>query len=197
MFLAKKDSIEQLIQIVHEQNAWYIGVIGITIALFGLLFGVFQWKYSNKQLEKVKEDTKTDIAKEQDFAKKEFRLKQVEQMNEQLLRGETNQKESLVQIVSANVSFKLIHLFSLTGVDNQSRVIECVELIEQDIGFIVSSGLDKKTINKYLHLLVNELDKFSDFPRTQENSYLSEACIKINRSLTFISVWDSNYSEEK
>lgn len=196
MFLAKKDSIEQLIQIIHEQNGWYIGVIGITIALFGLLFGIFQWKYSNKQLEKVKEDTKIDIAKEQNFVEKEKRLEQVERKNKQLLEDELNIKESLVQVVSANVSFKLMFLFSLTGVENQNRVIQCVELIEQDIGFIVSSGLDKKTINKYLHLLVNELDKFSDYPHIQENSHLSEAGIKINRSLTFISVWDSNYVEE-
>lgn len=55
MIEIKTEQIEQLIQIIHEQNAWYIGAIGFVIAVIAIFLTFYsfqQKKISDKQVDK-------------------------------------------------------------------------------------------------------------------------------------------------
>ncbi|MEK2552490.1 hypothetical protein [Lactiplantibacillus plantarum] len=61
MIKIKTEQIEQLIQIIHEQNAWYIGAIGFVVAVMTifLTFYSFQQKrISDRQIEKFTAEIK-------------------------------------------------------------------------------------------------------------------------------------------
>lgn len=57
----KKESIDQLIQIIHNQNSWYIGLLGVLLAVITifLTFYSFQQKrISDEQVEKFNNEIK-------------------------------------------------------------------------------------------------------------------------------------------
>lgn len=61
MVKIKTEQIEQLIQIIHEQNAWYIGAIGFVIAvmtIFLTFYSFQQKKISDEQVKKFTAEIK-------------------------------------------------------------------------------------------------------------------------------------------
>lgn len=61
MIKIKTEQIEQLIQIIHEQNGWYIGAISFVIAVITIFLGFYsfqQKKISDKQVEKFTAEIK-------------------------------------------------------------------------------------------------------------------------------------------
>lgn len=58
--MTKTEALEQTIQIIHQDMDWFIGIVSILIALFAF----FQWKLSEKQIRKIKEETLREAKKE-------------------------------------------------------------------------------------------------------------------------------------
>ncbi|PWT35187.1 hypothetical protein DKZ22_12515 [Limosilactobacillus reuteri] len=57
--MTKTEALEQTIQIIHQDMDWFIGIVSILIALFAF----FQWKLSEKQIRKIKEETLREAKK--------------------------------------------------------------------------------------------------------------------------------------
>lgn len=64
MFLAKINETEQLIDLIHEQNSNYIGIMlwifGVMVTVFVAFFGV-QWYLNTKQVKTIKRETEQEI----------------------------------------------------------------------------------------------------------------------------------------
>lgn len=67
---------QQLVDMVRHQNEIFITIIGIILALFGF----FQWKLSDKQLDNVKAETKEELRKEISVLKDSLRNDKFDQM---------------------------------------------------------------------------------------------------------------------
>lgn len=48
--MSKDEMMQETIEIAAHNMDWFIGIVGVLVAIFAL----FQWYYSDKQLEKVK-----------------------------------------------------------------------------------------------------------------------------------------------
>lgn len=66
MFLAKINETEQLIDLIHEQNSNYIGIMlwifGFMVTVFVTFFGV-QWYLNTKQVKTIKKETEQQLLK--------------------------------------------------------------------------------------------------------------------------------------
>lgn len=136
VLLAKKDSVDQLIQIIHEQNSWYIGVIGITIALFGIAFGITQWFLSSQQAKKIKMEARDEI-------RREYHL-------DEMVKDISDLKKDL---------FKLRSVFEKDKFERETS-LESLIFEKIDLFVTVSSDAARATIS---NSIMNYLDEFRLF----------------------------------
>ena len=55
--MTKSDVIQRLLEELNNQNQIYIAIIGVVL----VFFGVMQWRFSDKQIKKMKDDFKKDF----------------------------------------------------------------------------------------------------------------------------------------
>lgn len=67
--MSKDQMIQETIEIAAHNMDWFIGIIAVTIALFAL----FQWKFTDKQIDKMKSDMLNQVNEEY-----ETRIKKLE-----------------------------------------------------------------------------------------------------------------------
>lgn len=67
--MSKDQMIQEIIEITAHNMDWFIAIIGVTVALFAL----FQWKFTDKQIDKMKSDILNQVNKEY-----ETRIKKLE-----------------------------------------------------------------------------------------------------------------------
>lgn len=117
MLLAKKDEIDQLIQIIDSQNANYLTIIGLTIALFGIIFGIVQWRLSTQQIKRIKMEAQEGIRKEYHL---DGMLKDISDFEDNLSELKSNfEKDKFERETSLEtIIFEKIDLFTTVSSDS-------------------------------------------------------------------------------
>ncbi|HIW89797.1 MAG TPA: hypothetical protein H9869_08015 [Candidatus Ligilactobacillus excrementipullorum] len=191
MMITKKDSIQQLINIIDNQNSWYVGVmlalVGAIIALVIAFIG-FQWYLSSKQAQKIENKT----------------LNKVEQMYVKKLEKELlDQKESNIKqmklfsdAIIDDIAQKLDYLSHLDN-DDVTEIRFVTETIRQKVSIIYDLNKSTDDLNKYLHKIVGEVDKAYGYigQINNSNDVIWEGLHMIRKGITFNILWDDDYKE--
>lgn len=64
VLLSNSDLFDKMYQEINRQNTFYFWIIGIVVTIavaIAAFFGVLQWRLSDKQIEKMKNDTIKEI----------------------------------------------------------------------------------------------------------------------------------------
>lgn len=172
MLLAKKDSIQQLIDIIDSQNHWYVGVI---VALVGAFIG-FQWYLNNKQADKIKKDIENDLAKRYGFIKVNSRLDTLERKisNEQFdLKHFSNE--------SLTVTLKRIDqmLSNIALSDNQAELETIYLEFDKETRNVIFADISYDIKFQFSEDVTDILDRlFDKRSLTKIQQYAVDSCYK-------------------
>lgn len=122
--------IDKLYNEITNQNTNYITIISIMVAIIAIVlavFGLFQWKFSDKQLQAVREKTKEEIIKKYNLDNIELRFnelkKSLDQVNDSFATSLVNSLDRKVQtLINVNnstnidVSFAESVNFDINGI---------------------------------------------------------------------------------
>lgn len=72
LLISNSDIFDKMYQEINRQNTFYFWIIGIALTIsvaITVFFGVLQWRLSDKQIQRMKEETKNEIVKEYSLEK--------------------------------------------------------------------------------------------------------------------------------
>ena len=128
--MSKEQMIDKLYNEIANQNTNFITIISIMVAIIAIVlavFGLFQWKFSDKQLQVVREKTKEEIIKKYDLDRVESRFdelkRSLDRVNDSFATSLVNSLDRKVQTlininnsVDADVSFVESVNFDINGI---------------------------------------------------------------------------------
>lgn len=95
--MTKDEMIQETIEIAAHNMDWFIGIISVTVALFAL----FQWRFTDKQIEKMKSEILQQVTNTY-----EARIKKLENILQQHKQYQTTKAMSIANSLS-NKFFEL------------------------------------------------------------------------------------------
>nr|DAN11945.1 MAG TPA: hypothetical protein [Caudoviricetes sp.] len=154
LLVSNSDVFDKMYQEINRQNTFYFWIIGIaltvSIAIAGF-FGVLQWRLSDKQIERMKEKTKSEIVKEYSLEKIE-NLDEYQQKTKILLKNMYSQWHG-------NLITDIFHLIQKIGNDPETDVFFKMDDFKMDIdAFIEDPFLSKEMIGASLTTILTKLD---------------------------------------
>lgn len=164
--MSKDEMMQETIEIAAHNMDWFIGIVGVLVTIFAL----FQWYYSDKQLEKVK----NDIRHEYD--------KKLELLNKKLL-DQTQIKATEGQVIVKCPRTFNSHIRKFEG----SGIV----LIDLEIGFSWSykDGMDR--IPDFVKTSINDYYLSGEFQILSTDNKASASLIQDVRTGDWILNWNS------
>ena len=123
--MTKNEMIQETIEIAEHNMDWFIGIIGVTVALFAL----FQWRFTDKQIEKMKSEILQQVNNTY-----EARIKKLENALNRYKKYQTSEAMSIAN--SLNNKF-----FELETCDDPIKLSLCSNDIINTIKSIVNNNM--------------------------------------------------------
>ncbi len=161
--MSKEQVIEKLIDQINSNMQIFLGILALLVAVFGL----FQWRFSNSQIAKLKAEIKNETRKE---IAKEYKLDDLEKLKRkvgEIVKEEAKQLYNNVEDAFADLDTALINdgKYPSSVEDNSTAIYN-------NMLYILSSKIitkeDKqayiKKANGKINILKFEIDRFSSGP---------------------------------
>lgn len=159
LLISNSDLFDKMYQEINRQNTFYFWIIGIvltiSVAIAGF-FGVLQWRLSDKQIQRMKEETKNEIIKE-------YSLEKVAKIDD---LDEYQQKAKFI--------------LSTLNIKRQSELIEEIFGLIHELGN--SSKIDSFFKMVKFEQCINELIEDPFIPKDGIGSMLTAFLTELNRS---------------
>lgn len=161
--MSNEQVIEKLIDQINSNMQIFLGILALLLAIFGL----FQWRFSNSQIAKLRAEIKNETRKE---IAKEYRLDDLDKLKrkvEEIVKEEAEQLYNRIEDAFASLDMALINSGKYSNSAEDSSTV-----IYNNTLYILSSKIiakeDKQTyikkINEKIDILKFEIDRFSSDP---------------------------------
>lgn len=162
-FMSNEQVIEKLIDQINSNMQIFLGILALLLAIFGL----FQWRFSNSQIAKLRAEIKNETRKE---IAKEYGLDDLDKLKrkvEGIVKEEAEQLYNRIEDAFASLDMALINSGKYSNSAEDSSTV-----IYNNTLYILSSKIiakeDKQTyikkINEKIDILKFEIDRFSSDP---------------------------------
>lgn len=158
---------DKLIDIIEEQNNYYLGIITLVATLALAIFGVVQWKINDKKLHQLKEQT---IRESEEKIAKEYSLEKVAKIDD---LDEYQQKakialKNLNSYLRAELIKKIFQLIREIGNNPKIDGFQKMNEFEMNIdSFVEDPFLPKAMIGSSLTVFLTRLEA-GDLKKTDE-----------------------------
>lgn len=144
IIMTKSDVIQRLLEELNNQNQIYIAIIGVVL----VFFGVMQWRFSDKQIKKMKDDFKKDFKIEEinDLIDEIKNTLDKSRKNEQAL------KKEIVEVTDMNLDNAS---FFLTYVADDSAKVLSNGIMNFEQAFNKSISTHNLSITTVQHVVAN------------------------------------------
>ncbi|MDE7049823.1 MAG: hypothetical protein K2O75_03000, partial [Lactobacillus sp.] len=72
ILMSNSDLFDKLYQEINRQNTFYFWIVGIVVSVaiaIAAFFGILQWRLSDKQIQKMKSETRQELEELYQFSK--------------------------------------------------------------------------------------------------------------------------------
>ncbi|WP_057740993.1 hypothetical protein [Limosilactobacillus secaliphilus] len=169
LLMTQSNLYNDLYQEINRQNTFYFWIIGIVLTIsitIAGFFGILQWRLSDKQIKRMKEETKDEIANEYSLEKIE-ELDQYQQKAKILLKNMYSQWHG-------NLITNIFKLIQEIGNDPKTDVFFKMDDFKMNIDdFIDDPFLSKENTGVSLMAILTKLEK-DEFKRPEQASEMAK-----------------------
>ncbi|MDN7088101.1 hypothetical protein ACOMCP_00555 [Lactiplantibacillus plantarum] len=187
--MSKSDVVQRLLEELNNQNQIYIAIIALVL----VFFGVMQWRFSDKQIKKMKDDFKKDFKIEEINSTLKEANRKSEKLNTALLEAKETEVKLLKQLHSLQnqdldgklqlLETKSRYTDSVVAI-NQLRVVERTLIPMFESKIIEPSTLMNILITIANVSISNVEENYSGDKEYQENlNFLVDASIKYTKTV--------------
>lgn len=166
LLISNSDIFDKMYQEINRQNTFYFWIIGITLTIsvaITVFFGVLQWRLSDKQIQRMKEETKNEIAKEYSLEK----VAKIDDLDEYQQKAKIALK-NLNSYWRAELIKKIFQLINEIGNNPRIDGFQKMNEFEMDIdSFVEDPFLPRAMIGSSLTVFLTRLEA-GDLKKTDE-----------------------------
>lgn len=137
--MSKSDVVQRLLEELNNQNQIYIAIIALILGFLG----VMQWRFSDQQIKKMKDDFKKDF--------------KIEEINRSLDRAQSIEEEMLEQLRQTeefNLKMQLYLLEHLTSTIDSTDGVDNIVFVKQNLEHMINhGGLEQQTFKKTMNAI--------------------------------------------
>ncbi|XYG85412.1 hypothetical protein ACSKKH_04450 [Limosilactobacillus reuteri] len=166
MLISNSDIFDKMYQEINRQNTFYFWIIGIALTIsvaITVFFGVLQWRLSDKQIQRMKEETKNEIVKEYSLEK----VAKIDDLDEYQQKAKIALK-NLNSYLRAELIKKIFQLIREIGNNPKIDGFQKMNEFEMNIdSFVEDPFLPKAMIGSSLTVFLTRLEA-GDLKKTDE-----------------------------
>ena len=166
LLISNSDIFDKMYQEINRQNTFYFWIIGIALTIsvaITVFFGVLQWRLSDKQIQRMKEETKNEIVKEYSLEK----VAKIDDLDEYQQKAKIALK-NLNSYLRAELIKKIFQLIREIGNNPKIDGFQKMNDFEMNIdSFVEDPFLPKAMIGSSLTVFLTRLEA-GDLKKTDE-----------------------------
>ena len=166
LLISNSDIFDKMYQEINRQNTFYFWIIGIALTIsvaITVFFGVLQWRLSDKQIQRMKEETKNEIVKEYSLEK----VAKIDDLDEYQQKAKIALK-NLNSYLRAELIKKIFQLIREIGNNPKIDGFQKMNEFEMNIdSFVEDPFLPKAMIGSSLPVFFTRLEA-GDLKKTDE-----------------------------
>lgn len=166
LLISNSDIFDKMYQEINRQNTFYFWIIGIALTIsvaITVFFGVLQWRLSDKQIQRMKEETKNEIVKEYSLEK----VAKIDDLDEYQQKAKIALK-NLNSYLRAELIKKIFQLIREIGNNPKIDGFQKMNEFEMNIdSFVEDPFLPKAMIGSSLTVFLTRLEA-GDLKKTDE-----------------------------
>ena len=166
LLISNSDIFDKMYQEINRQNTFYFWIIGIALTIsvaITVFFGVLQWRLSDKQIQRMKEETKNEIVKEYSLEK----VAKIDDLDEYQQKAKIALK-NLNSYLRAELIKKIFQLIRELGNNPKIDGFQKMNEFEMNIdSFVEDPFLPKAMIGSSLTVFLTRLEA-GDLKKTDE-----------------------------
>ncbi len=196
ILMSNSDLFDKLYQEINRQNTFYFWIVGIVVSVaiaIAAFFGILQWRLSDKQIQKMKNETRQELEELYQFSNMRDKINELKDDLASVKQESASLKQEVEKLSNDNNNNKQsINSLFKTENDRESIVPDKISIDPAEIHFSLEKTLLESDIISLIHAdNDDEIKKLSNGIKDKiENLMNDESSSDINKRAFLIDIYN-------